>query len=80
MDTGKAIVLASILLCLVVGITSHLFRQDTACANLFNAIGDSSMVSFITLYDQGRLKADYAEPIRYAEKMHGITVNQCMNR
>jgi len=80
MDTPKSILLASVLLSIVIGVNFHLDRQDTACVNLFNGIGDSSMVSFVALYNTGRLKKEFADGIRYAEKMHGITAAQCMKR
>lgn len=80
MDTGKAILFASVLLSVVIGVNIHLYRQDTACSNLLRGFMDTSTYPHIPLYDKGRLREEYAETIRYAEKIQGITISQCMNR
>lgn len=89
MDTSKSILIASIFIATIIAIAflfhrqdEALHRQDTACVNLFNSLGDGIYTnsSIVELYSNGQLKEEIAKGIRFAEKMHGITFAQCMKR
>lgn len=89
MDASKSMLLSSALLAIVITITFHLHRQDVAtskqdlaCVNLFNGLGDSmySKSSMVDLYSNGQIHDNAAKAIWFSEKMHGITVANCMKR